>query len=349
MEILTRQTAVRYCLKEEISFEELLGALMQLALLQNISFVYGKGKRKTQLQRDIDLLMSMGDKRHRYLESLEIAGKRKSYSKTDTDATFMRMKEDYMNNGQLKPGYNIQIAVESEYIVGVGLFHNPTDTTTLIPFMERIQSNSKRQIRNLIADAGYASEENFTYLEQNGQKAYIKPQNYEISKTRKYKSDKFRPEHMKYNTNTDEFICPNDKKLKYIYTSKYTTDNGYVTSRKVYQCENCEGCPYRNECHTSKNDRRIRVSHKLNEQNRKASELITTEQGILLIMNRSIQVEGAFGVIKQDFRFKRFLTRGKPKTETQFFLISFAYNVEKLCNRINSNRFGHPLFEKMIA
>ena len=100
---------------------------------------------------------------------------------------------------------------------------------------------------------------------------------------------------------------------------------------------------------TRKDDRRIRVSHKLNEQNRKAHELITTEQGILLRMNRSIQVEGAFGVIKQDFRFKRFLTRGKPKTETQFFLIAFAYNVEKLCNRINSIRFGHSLFEKMIA
>ena len=349
IEVQTLQTAIRYCLKEEISFEELLGALMQLASLQNISFVCGKGKRKTQLQRDIDLLVSMGDKRHKYLESLEIAGKRKSYSKTDTDETFMRMKEDYMNNGQLKPGYNVQIAVESEYIVGVGLFHNPTDTTTLIPFMERIQSNSKRQIRNLIADAGYASEENFTYLEQHGQNAYIKPQNYEISKTRKYKNDKYRPEHMKYDSNTDEYICPNNKKLKYIYTSKYTTDNGYVTSRKVYQCESCEGCPYRNECHTSKYDRRIRVSHKLNEQNRKAYELITSEQGILLRMNRSIQVEGAFGVIKQDFRFKRFLTRGKPKTETQFFLISFAYNVEKLCNRINSNRFGHSLFEKMIA
>ena len=349
MEVQTRQTAVRYCLSEKLAFEELLGALMQLASLQNISFVYGKVKRKTQLQRDIDLLVSMGDKRHKYLESLEIAGKRKSYSKTDTDATFMRMKEDYMNNGQLKPGYNVQIAVESEYIVGVGLFHNPTDTTTLIPFMERIQSNSKRQIRNLIADAGYASEENFTYLEQHGQNAYIKPQNYEISKTRKYKNDKYRPEHMKYDSNTDEYICPNNKKLKYIYTSKYTTDNGYVTNRKVYQCESCEGCPYRSECHTSKYDRRIRVSHKLNEQNRKAYELTTSEQGILLRMNRSIQVEGAFGVIKQDFRFKRFLTRGKPKTETQFFLISFAYNVEKLCNRINSNRFGHPLFEKMIA
>lgn len=349
MEAITLQLAKRYFLKENISFEELLEELMKLVRFQNISFVYGKGKRKTPLQRDIDMLVSMGEKRHKYLESLEISGKRKSYSKTDADATFMRMKEDYMNNGQLKPGYNVQIAVESEYIVGVGLFHNPTDTTTLIPFMERIQAQSNRRIENLIADAGYASEENFTYLEQNGQNAYIKPQNYEISKTRRYKSDKYRPEHMKYDSNTDEYICPNNKKLKYIYTSKYTTDNGYVTSRKVYQCESCEGCSYRNECHTSKYDRRIRVSHKLNEQNRKAHELITTEQGILLRMNRSIQVEGAFGVIKQDFRFKRFLTRGKPKTETQFFLISFAYNVEKLCNRLNSNRFGRSLFEKLIA
>ena len=349
MEAITLQLAKRYFLKENISFEELLEELMKLVKFQNISFVYGKGKRKTPLQRDIDMLVSIGEKRHKYLESLEISGKRKSYSKTDADATFMRMKEDYMNNGQLKPGYNVQIAVESEYIVGVGLFHNPTDTTTLIPFMERIQAQSNRRIENLIADAGYASEENFTYLEQNGQNAYIKPQNYEISKTRRYKSDKYRPEHMKYDSNTDEYICPNNKKLKYIYTSKYTTDNGYVTSRKVYQCESCEDCSYRNECHTSKYDRRIRVSHKLNEQNRKAHELITTEQGILLRMNRSIQVEGAFGVIKQDFRFKRFLTRGKPKTETQFFLISFAYNVEKLCNRLNSNRFGRSLFEKMIA
>ena len=349
MEAITLQLAKRYFLKENISFEELLEELMKLVRFQNISFVYGKGKRKTPLQRDIDMLVSMGEKRHKYLESLEISGKRKSYSKTDADATFMRMKEDYMNNGQLKPGYNVQIAVESEYIVGVGLFHNPTDTTTLIPFMERMKSRSNHKIENLIADAGYASEENFTYLEQNGHNAYIKPQNYEISKTRKYKSDKYRPEHMKYDSNTDEYICPNNKKLKYIYTSKYTTDNGYVTNRKVYQCESCEDCPYRNECHTSKHDRRIRVSHKLNEQNRKATERITSDDGILLRMNRSIQVEGAFGVIKQDFRFKRFLTRGKPKTETQFFLISFAYNVEKLCNRLNSNRFGRSLFEKMIA
>ena len=85
----------------------------------------------------------------------------------------MRMKEDYMKNGQLKPGYNVQIMVESEYIVGVGLFLNPTDTTTLIPFMERVYNKTKRRIENLIADAGYASEENFTYPESHNQNAFI--------------------------------------------------------------------------------------------------------------------------------------------------------------------------------
>lgn len=344
-----RDIASRYFLKEDIEFEECLAALMQISALQGVKLVYGKGKRKTPLQRDIDRLIEMGDKRHSYLESLRIAGKRKSYSKTDTDATFMRMKEDYMKNGQLKPGYNVQIAVESEYITGVGLFHNPTDTTTLIPFMERMQRHSRKKIENLIADAGYASEENFSYLEEHGQKAYIKPQLYEVSKTRKYKNDKFRPEHMEYNRELDEYICPNNKKLKYVYTSKYTTDNGYETTKNVYQCESCESCPFRSECHSSKLDRRIRVSHKLNEQNRKAAELITSQQGILLRMNRSIQVEGAFGVIKQDYGFRRFLTRGKEKTETQFFLLAFAYNIEKLCNRTKSNRLGKSLFEKQTA
>ena len=259
------------------------------------------------------------------------------------------MKEDYMNNGQLKPGYNVQIAVESEYIVGVGLFHNPTDTTTLIPFRERIQNQSKRKIENLVADAGYASEENFDYLESHGQNAYIKPQYYEMSKTRKYKNDKYRPEHLAYDKEKDEYTCPNGRKLRYTYISRYTTDNGYETNRKVYECESCENCPYRENCHTSKFNRRIRVSHKLNEQNRKATKLITTDEGILLRMNRSIQVEGAFGVIKQDFRFRRFLTRGKAKTETQLFLLAFAFNIEKLWNRTNSNRLGQALFQKQVA
>ena len=307
MERESSRIAVSYCLSEDLSYDECLAALMQLASLQGIEFVHGKGKRKTQLQRDIDTLMAMGDKRHGYLKSIE---------------------------------YNVQIAVESEYIVGVGLFPNPTDTTTLIPFLERMRTHTGIKIENLVADAGYASEENFDYLDTNNQNAFIKPQLYEVSKTRKYKQDKFRPEHMEYNKVNNEYICSNGKRLIYKYTTRHTSDNNYESCRDVYECESCEGCPYRSQCHSSQNNRRIRVSHKLNEQNRKATELITTDEGIILRMNRSIQVEGAFGVIKQDFGFRRFLTRGKPKVETQFFLIAFAFNIEKLCYRIQSDRFG---------
>ena len=336
----------KYILGDNLSFEKCLKILMQFAKIQNIKFVYGCGKRKTQLQRDIDTLIELGDRRHRYMESLKIAGKRNSYSKTDTDATFMRMKEDHMKNGQLKAGYNVQIAVESEYIVGLGLFHNSTDPDTMIPFLERMKLHSGIEITNVVADAGYASEENFSYLEEHKQNAYIKPQRYEVNKTKKYKNDKFRPEHMIYDAEKDEYTCPNGKKLKYIYTKKHITDNNYETNRSVYQCENCEGCPYRENCHKSKEDRIIKISHKLNAQNEKATALINTKEGIKLRVNRSIQVEGAFGVIKQDYGFRRFLTRKKSKVETQFFLVAIAFNIQKLFNRIENKRLGHSLFKK---
>ena len=335
----------KYLLNPMLDSNQCLDALMKLARMQGIKFVYGKGNHKTPIQRDIDMLLAMGDKRHEYLETMKKFGKRKSFSKTDVDATFMQLKEDHMKNGQLKPAYNVQIAVESEYIVGLGLFPNPTDTTTLIPFLNRIQTRSGMKIKNLVADAGYASEENFDYLERNDQNAYIKPQKYEIAKTRKYRNDIYRPEHMKYNIEKDEYICPNGKRLYFKYNSKYTTDNNYVTQKKVYECEDCSNCPHRSQCHTSQYNRTIRVSHKLDEQNRRATELITSDFGCQLRMNRSIQVEGVFGVLKQDFGYRRFQTRGKVKTETQFFLLAFAFNIEKLCNRIESKRFGKSLFD----
>ena len=154
---------------------------------------------------------------------------------------------------------------------------------------------------------------------------------------------------MPYDSEADEYTCPNGKKLKYIYTNSRKTGAGYQRDEKVYQCESCESCPLRNQCYRSSENRKIKVSHKLHEYNQKAYDLITTDEGINLRRNRSIQVEGAFGVIKQDFGFKRFLTRGKRKTETQFFLLSFAFNIEKLCNRINSGRFGSSLFELEAA
>lgn len=340
------ELCAKYGLSDTASLTDVVEFLLQTRNLLGIDFVYGKGKRKTDIQRDYDQLYEYLERINRYHESQVILGTRKSYSKTDTDATFMRMKEDHMRNGQLKPGYNVQIGVESEYIVGVGLFSNPTDTTTLIPFLERLMKSTGRKYDNIIADAGYASEENYTYLEQNGQNAYIKPANYEIRKTRKYKQNIYRIENLSYDEIGDYFVCPNGKKLIHTYDSKRKTQNGYEAVKSYYICESCEGYPHREKCYKGKySNRKVGFSKTMARQKADATKLITTNEGIVLRRNRSIQVEGTFGVIKQDREFRRFFTRGKIKTETQFFLLAFAFNINKLRNKTNSNRLQTHLFE----
>lgn len=342
--------AMRYGMNESVGIEECVEYMLNIARLTEVKFVNGQGKRKTQLQRDIEKLVDFMERKQKYLECTGKFKGRKSYSKTDIDATFMRMKEDHMHNGQLKPGYNAQIAVEGEYIVGIGLFPKPTDVTTLIPFLDRIYGRTRRRIERLIADAGYESEENYTYLEEHGQKAYIKPNNYEQSKTRKYKNNIYRIENLHYDEAADVFICPNGKKLKFICEGRKKTENDYITVQQHYRCEDCSGCPHREICYKGTyENREIAVSRNFMRQRSQSLKNITTEEGILLCINRSIQVEGAFGVIKQDYGFRRFLTRGKRKTETQFFLLGIAFNIQKLCNRQKSGRFGKSLFEKMIA
>ena len=148
-----------------------------------------------------------------YTQKLHICGERNSYSKTDHDATFMRMKENAMGNGQLKPAFNLQHGVDSEYITWMTIGPKTTDTTTLIPFLKEAEIYLNFKYKNITADAGYESEENYLFLEQNKQLSFIKPANYEISKTRKYKNDIGRIDNMEYNSIDDCYICRNGQKL----------------------------------------------------------------------------------------------------------------------------------------
>ena len=335
----------RYGFHGDVSLEECYENLMRQAQWINLVFAVGKGKHKTQLQRDIELLEGFLNKKNEYYSHLGKLGSRNSFSKTDVDATFMRMKEDHMRNGQLKPGYNVQIGVESEYIVGVGIFSNRSDVNTLIPFLNRIKSHTRRLFERIIADAGYESSENYLYLEENGQECFIKPTNYEISKKRTYKTNPYAVENMEYNAEKDEYTCPDGRKLKFRRESTKTTENGYVVSTRYYSNDRCGRCPHRDKCHSSKNGyRTVRVNQVLNEYRPKVLEALTSDEGILLRRNRSIQVEGVFGVLKEDYGFRRFLTRGKKNVETQFFLLAFALNIEKLCNREKKGRIGLDLF-----
>ena len=337
--------AERYGITTSVSLEDCYEALVLQSQWLNLTFAVGKGKHKTQLQRDIELLEGFLSKKGEYLSHLGKFNSRNSFSKTDVDATFMHMKEDYMRNGQLKPGYNIQIGVESEYIVGIGAFSNRSDVNTLIPFLNRIKSHTKRLFERIIADAGYESSENYLYLEENGQECFIKPTNYEISKKRTYKTNPYSVENMEYNAKKDEYTCPDGRKLKFKRETKKSTENGYVVSTRYYSNEKCGRCPHRDKCHSSKNGyRTVRVNQVLNEYRPKVLKALTSEEGALLRMKRSIQVEGVFGVLKEDYGFRRFLTRGKKNVETQFFLLAFALNIEKLCNREKKGRIGLDLF-----
>lgn len=337
--------ADRYGFYENIDLEKCYESLLRQAQWVNFEFACGKGKKKTQLQRDIETLAEYMNKQNEYFFHLGKFGNRNSYSKTDTDATFMHMKEDHMRNGQLKPGYNVQIGVESEYIVGVGAFSNRTDVNTLIPFLKRIRSHTRRLFERIIADAGYESGENYLYLKETGQTCFIKPQNYEISKKKTYKANPYSFENMPYNEKRDEYTCPGGRKLKFVKEKKSTTENDYEIITKYYANERCGRCPYKDKCHHSKKGyRTMQVNQAIREYRPKALEALTTENGIFLRVNRSIQVEGAFGILKENYGFRRFLVRGKQNIETQFFLLAFAFNIEKLCNRAKKERKGQHLF-----
>lgn len=319
---------------------------------KNIAFVSGKGKHKTQLQRDIEAIGALLDQKTRYAAYQATFGGRNNFSKTDTDATFMRLKEDHMKNGQLKPAYNVQIGVEGEYIVGVDLSSERSDTLTLIPLLERMERYSGKRHETVVADAGYESEENYTYLAGTGQEAYIKPINYEQSRKRKHRSNPFLRENMPYDSDSDCYTCPNARSLNAAYTHIRKSKSGFESVVTAYQCEDCGGCAHRASCFQSKNpdaNRTIDVAKTFLQQRTQAYEKIVSPKGKLLRMNRSIQAEGVFAVIKQDYSFRRFLTRGKENVRTEMLLMAIGYNIFRLHCKIQSNRTKQLLFTKLAC
>lgn len=353
VEKINNQYQKSFYLSQEVikveELEEILAFLNTVKEEQKITFVYGKGRRKTILQRQVESLEDFIQKQRKYDKYNSIFDGRNSFSKTDTDATFIHMKEDHMRNSQLKPGYNIQIGVEGEYIVGVDISSERSDQLTLIPFLEKLNHQLPKKFEKIVADAGYESEENYQYLDNNGYEAYIKPQMYDSMKKASFKKKIGKRENMLYDQEDDTYICHNGKKLNYIEDKKRRSKSGYISDIKVYECENCEGCPYKSQCTRSKANRKLYVSETFLKKREESLKNITSEEGILLRMNRSIQVEGTFGILKQDYGFRRFLTRGKNNVKVEFLLLSLGYNVNKLHNKIQNDKQGMLLHEKEIA
>ena len=287
-----------------------------------------------------------------YIKKIHLCGTRNSYSKTDPDATFMRMKEDAMMNGQLKPAYNLQHGVDSEYITWIDISAKPTDTGTLIPFLKDMEKYLSFRYQEIVADAGYESEENYLFLEKNGQSSFIKPMNYEISKTRKYKKDIGKMENMEYDPEKDSYRCQNRKMLTVQYQRKQKTATGYLRTVTVYQCHECKGCPFKekcikgNNCKTpmEKREKRLYVSKVMKQKREENVKRIISEYGNQLRMNRSIQAEGSFANVKEDMNFRRYLYRGKENVTAQSVILAIGYNINKLHHKIQNGRTGQHLF-----
>ena len=289
---------------------------------------------KREKERQLRQLRAHRDKLREYDRHLEILGDRNSYSKTDHDATFMRMKEDAMNNGQTKPGYNLQIGTENQFITDFALFPNPTDTLTFIPFCNSFMQRYRRFPLREVADSGYGSEENYRFMEENGMEAFVKYNRFHIEQRPRYVQDPFRQESFYYNKEEDYYVCPMGQHLRRIGTRRGRTASGYATQSARYRAQRCEGCPLRCRCFKARGNRTIEVNYRLNGYKRKAREKLTSEEGIRQRGRRCIEPEAVFGQMKYDMAYKRFRHFGKDKVTMDFAFFAIAFNLKKMCARI---------------
>ncbi len=294
-------------------------------------------KQKEELKerkRQIKQLREHADKLGEYDEKLRILGDRNSYSKTDHDATFMRMKEDAMNNGQTKPGYNLQIGTENQFILDFGLFQTPGDPLTMIPFYKSFLNRYGRLPQTGVADSGYGSEENYRFMEEAGIEAYVKYNWFHREQRMHYEPNPFSVQALYYNADGDYYVCPMGQHMERIGTVRSKNESGYVTESAQYKARRCEGCPLRGSCFKAKGDRIIEVNHRLNEYRRKARERLTSEDGLKHRGRRCIEPEAVFGQMKYDMAYKRFRHFGMDKVKMDFAFFSIAFNLKKMCSKI---------------
>ena len=258
-------------------------------------------KKRKQLKE----LEEHRDKLQEYDNRLDTLQDRNSYSKTDNDATFMRMKEDAMRNGQTKPGYNLQIGTGNQFITDFALFPNPTDTLTLIPFLQSFSSRYDRLAHTVVADSGYGSEENYRFMSENGMEAYVKYNYFHMEQRPRFKPDPFKAENFYYNEEQDFCICPMGQKMQRIGTRHVKTASGYVSENARYRAIRCEGCPLRCRCFKAKGNRTIELNHRLRKYKQKAKELLCSEEG-------TRHVKTASGYVSENARYRAIRCEGCP-------------------------------------
>ena len=343
LEKINKEIFVYYGVKAEIReeyaieyIEDILQKYEKITGICKDEFVSGKGHHKSNLQRYYQELDEYLCRLKEYSKRIEICGeKRNSYSKTDKDATFMRVKKDYMGNDQLVPAYNMQAGICDEYIAVISAEQYASDMDCFIPLMEKFKKLYGSYPKYPVADAGYGSYNNYLYCEEHGMEKYMKFTMFEKEiKDSQYHNDPFRASNFRKNEN-GELVCPNNKRFLH-YQDKPIRGNKYGRTEEILMCEDCSNCPYQAKCRKSKDcnrNRTIRVNAELTQIYSEVINNLESIHGALLRTNRSIQSEGTFGVIKWDRTYKRTFRRGIESVILEFTLISIGFNLYKYHNK----------------
>lgn len=289
---------------------------------------------RTEIKKTKKLLSENINRQIKYKKQLDILGERNSYSKTDHDATFMRMKDDHMMNGQLKPGYNLQIATNSQFVLSYDLFPNPTDTRTLTPFLNNIRNNYFNLPNYIVADAGYGSEENYkTILDEFNRTPLITYSMYLKEQTKKYKENIYNTQNWKYDELRDEIICPSNRRLPFKRYTYRIDKYKYKRDFKLYESDNCNNCELFDLCRKNayqSTNKKIMKNNVWEYFKHMTQKLLSKPETEKIYKQRKIDVEPVFGYLKAILGFTRVSLRGKTKVKRELGIALMATNIRKM-------------------
>lgn len=313
--------------------EEIINRYKELFNIDDNTIPTGKGHRKTIYQRNYGKLIEYLAKLKEYAQKIKTCGEdRNSYSKTDTSATFMRIKKDYMGNGQLLPAYNVQFGICDEYIAILDVNHYRADMDCFIPLMDKFKKTYGFYPKYPVADAGYGSLNNYIYCKLNGMGLYMKfPMFEKETKDETYRNDPFRA--VNFKIEDGNMYCPNGKKIIFKYR-KPVKGNKYGREEEFYECEDCSNCPFASKCKKTENNRTVSINKELTEYHKEVIDNLESIHGALLRMNRSIQSEGTFGIMKYDRWYKRTVRKGQLSVDLEMYLVSIGHNLYKFHNKL---------------
>ena len=277
-------------------------------------------RKATSLKRKVE---EQQGKINRYEEQLVISEGRSGYSKTDTEATAM-----YLKNDELAPAYNVLASCEDQFITGFSVHQNSNDATC---FKDHIQQLYFKP-QTITADSIFGTEQNYQLLESEDIESYLKFPLFHKEQTKEYKDNKFLRENFSYDESKDTYTCPDGRSLIYTRADSVAhKKSGYKSTLKVYTSETCSGCSFASPCKKSEaGNKTINVNEQLDFYRQQARLNLNSEKGWALRKRRGMEIESCFGDFKHNMGFRRFHLRGKKKVKIEIGLISMAHNLRKM-------------------